>query len=105
MLLTHADKLAGRLSGGGEPDPKIAHEILRSRRLGELLTSRPALVTEFMAALRRAPDISARIEQEIARLTTEAVDAKRAELNAELTASLDVEFANVRLERTGKLEA
>ena len=104
-LLAHADKLAGRLSGGGEPDPKIAHEILRSRRLGELLTSRPTLVTEFMAALRRAPDISARVEQEIARLTTKAVEAKRAEITAELTASLDAEFANVRRERTGKLEA
>lgn len=103
-LLTHADKLAGRLSGG-EPDPKIVHEILRSRRLGELLTSRPALVAEFMAALRRAPDISARIEQEIARLTTEAVEAKRAEITAELTASLEAEFANVRRERTSKLEA
>jgi len=31
-LLAHANKLAGRLSGGGESDPKIAHEILRSRR-------------------------------------------------------------------------
>jgi hypothetical protein len=104
-LVAHADKLAGRLSGGGEPDPRIAYEILRSRRLGELLTSRPALVAEFMAALRRAPDISARIEQEIARLTTEAVEAKRAELTAELTASLEVEFANARRERTSKLEA
>jgi hypothetical protein len=104
-LLTHADNLAGRLSGGGEPDPKVAHEILRSRRLGELLTSRPALVAEFMAALRRAPDISARIEQEIARLTTEAVEAKRSEITAKLTASLEADFANVRRERTSKLEA
>jgi hypothetical protein len=104
-LLAHADKLAGQLSIGGEPDPKIAHEILRSRRLGELLWSRPALVSEFMAALRRAPDISARIEEEIVRLTTEAVDARRAELTSELTASLEAEFANVRRERTSKLEA
>lgn len=104
-LLTHADKLVGRLSRGGEPDPKIAHEILRSRHLGELLTSRPALVAEFMAALRRAPDISERIEQEIARLTTEAVEAKRAEITAKLTASLEAELANVRRERTSKLEA
>lgn len=104
-LLTHADKLSGRLSGGGEPDPKIAHEILRSRRLGELLTSRRALVAEFMAALRRTPDISARIEQEIARLTAEAVEAKRTEITAELSASLETEFADVRRERTNKLEA
>jgi hypothetical protein len=104
-LLTHAGKLAGRLSGGGEPAPKIAQEILRSRHLGELLTSRPALVAEFIAALRRAPDISARIEQEIALLTTEAVEAKRAEITAKLSASLEAEFANVRRERTSKLEA
>jgi hypothetical protein len=70
--------LPGHVSIGGEPDPKIAHEILRSRRLGELLWSRPPLVSEFMGALRRAPDISARIEEEIVRLTTEAVDASRA---------------------------
>lgn len=104
-ILSHADKLAGRLSGGGEPDPKIAHEILRSRRLGELLTSRPALVSEFMAALRRAPDISARIDQEIARLTEETVEAKRAELTAELSASLQAEFANLRREGAGKIQA
>ena len=104
-ILSHADKLAGRLSGGGEPDPKIAHEILRSRRLGELLMSRPALISEFMAALRRAPDISARIEQEIARLTQGTVEAKRAELTAELTASLEAEFANLRREGTGKIQA
>ena len=81
------DKLAGQLSGSGEPDPKVAQEILRSRRLGELLASRPALIAEFMSALRRDPDIAARIEQEIARLTTETVEAKRAELTAQLTAS------------------
>ncbi len=104
-LLAHADKLAALIAGGGEPDPKIAHEILRSRRLGELLASRPALVAEFMAALRRAPDISARIDQEIARLTAEAVDAKRTEITAGLTTSLEAEFANVRRERTEKLEA
>lgn len=105
VILAHADKLAGQLSGGGEPDPKIAREILRSRRLGELLTSRPMLVSEFMAALRRTPDISARIEQEIARLTQEAVEAKRTELTAELTALLEAEFVNIRRERTSKIEA
>jgi len=58
-----------------------------------------------MAALRRAPDISARIEQEIARLTKEAVEAKRAELTAELAGSLETEFVNLRREGTGKIEA
>ena len=104
-LLAHADNLAALISGSGKPDPKIAHEILRSRRLGELLESRPALVTEFMAALRRAPDISARIDQEITRLTAEAIDAKRAEIRADLTASLEAEFASVRRERADKLKA
>lgn len=105
ILLSHADRLAALVSGAGEPDPKIAREILRSRRLGELLASRPALIAEFMRALRRDPDVSARIEQEISRLTTEAVEAKRSELTAGLTASLEAEFAGVRRDRTSKLEA
>jgi hypothetical protein len=105
MLLSNAEKLSRLLSTGGKPDPKIAHEILKSRRLGELLTSKPALVSEFMAALRRDPDIASRIEQEIEWLTKAAVEAKRAEITAELTASLEAEFATVRRERKGKLEA
>lgn len=104
-LSAHADKLAALITGAGEPDPKIAREILRSQRLGELLASRPALIDEFMAALRRAPDVSARIDQEIARVTAEAVEAKRAEIASELTASLEAELANERRERIAKLEA
>jgi hypothetical protein len=104
-LLAHAGKLEGLLSGTGEPDPKIAHEISRSRRLGELVTSRPSLVADFMAALRRDPAVAARIEQEIARLTAEAVEAKRAAITAELTASLEAEFATVRRKRADELKA
>ncbi|MDR6302505.1 hypothetical protein GGQ85_000176 [Nitrobacter vulgaris] len=104
-LLSHADKLASLVSGAGEPDPKIAREILRSRRLGELLASRPALIAEFMSALRRDPDVSARIEQEISRLTMETIETKRSELTADLAASLEAEFASVRRERASKLEA
>lgn len=104
-LLAHADRLAGQLSGSGEPDPKVAQEILRSRRLGDLLASRPALIAEFMNALRRDPDVAARIEQEIARLTAETVEAKRAELTAQLTESIEAELAGVKRERTSKLEA
>jgi hypothetical protein len=105
ILLSQADKLASLVSGAGEPDPKIAREILRSRRLGELLASRPALIAEFMSALRRDPDVSARIEQEISRLTTEIIETKRSELTASLAASLEAEFAGVRRERASKLEA
>ncbi|HBR46703.1 MAG TPA: hypothetical protein DEA80_17600, partial [Afipia sp.] len=104
-LLAHADRLVGQLSGSGEPDPKVAQEILRSRRLGDLLASRPALIVEFMNALRRDPDIAARIEQEIARLTAETVEAKRAELTAQLTESLEAELAGLKRDRTSKLEA
>ncbi|EIG62887.1 hypothetical protein [Bradyrhizobium sp. WSM1253] len=104
-LLAHAGRLEGLLSGAGEPDLNIAQEISRSRRLGEIVTSRPALVTDFMQALRRDPAIAARIEQEIARLTADAVEAKRAALTAELTTSMEAEFATVRRARGEKLKA
>jgi hypothetical protein len=104
-LLAHAGKLAGQLSNGGKPDPKVVQEILRSRRLGDLLVSRPALIADFMTALRRDPDIAARVEQEITRLATETVEAKKTELAAQLTTSLEAELAAVRQERMSKLEA
>ncbi|MET4278537.1 MULTISPECIES: hypothetical protein [unclassified Bradyrhizobium] len=104
-LLSHAGRLEALLSGVGEPDPNVVQEIARSRHLGEVVTSRPALVAEFMRALRRDPSVAARIEQEIARLTAEAVESKRAALTAELTASMEAEFAAVRRERGEKLRA
>jgi hypothetical protein len=104
-LSAHADKLAALIVGAGELDSKIAREILRSRRIGELLASRPALIDELMAALRRAPDVSARVDQEIKRMTAEAVEAKRVEIASQLTASLEVELTKVRRERTARLEA
>lgn len=104
-LVEHAGKLESLLSGVGAPDPKIAQEISRSKRLGEIVTSSPSLVADFMAALRRDPAIAARIEQEIARLTADAVEAKRTALTAELAASLEAEFAVVRRERAEKLKA
>lgn len=103
-LLARAGKLEALLSGAGEPDPKIAMEISKARRLGELVTSRPSLVADFMAALRRDPAVAARIEQEIAKLTAEAVETKRASLTAELTTALEAEFATVRRERAEKLK-
>ncbi|MCC8962495.1 hypothetical protein H8A95_09275 [Bradyrhizobium sp. Pear76] len=104
-LLAHAGRLEALLSGAGEPDPNVAQEIARSRRLGEVVTSRPALVEGFMKALRREPAIASRIDDEIARLTANAVDAKRAALTAELTASMEAEFAAIKRERSAKLEA
>lgn len=104
-LLAHAGRLEALLSGTGEPDPSVAQEISRSRRLGEVVTSRPALVEDFMKALRREPAIAARIDEEIARLTASTVDAKRAALTTELTASIEAEFAAVKRDRSAKLEA
>ncbi|MGY3511273.1 hypothetical protein [Bradyrhizobium lupini] len=104
-LLAHAGRLEALLSGTGEPDPSVAQEISRSRRLGEVVTSRPALVEDFMKALRREPAIAARIDEEIARLTASTVDAKRAALTTELTASMEAEFAAVKRDRSAKLEA
>ncbi|MDA9492360.1 hypothetical protein [Bradyrhizobium sp. CCBAU 11361] len=104
-LLAHAGRLENLLSGSGEPDPEVLREISRSRRLGEIVTSRPALVADFMQVLQQDPSIRARIDEEIARLTSGAVEAKRAALTAELTASMEAEFAAVRRERGAKLEA
>ncbi|GLH76525.1 hypothetical protein SSBR45G_14330 [Bradyrhizobium sp. SSBR45G] len=104
-LLAHAGRLGSLLSGAGEPDPEVLQEISRSRRLGEIVTSRPALVADFMQVLQRDPSIRARIDEEIARLTSGAVEAKRVALTAELTASMEAEFAAVRRERGAKLEA
>ncbi len=58
-----------------------------------------------MSALRRDPDVSARIEQEISRLTMETIETKRSELTADLAASLEAEFASVKRERASKLDA
>ena len=104
-LFAHAGRLEALLSGAGEPDPNVAQEISRSRCLGDVVTSRPALVADFMKALRRDPAIEARIEEEITRLTASTVEAKRAALTAELTASMEAEFAAVKRERSTKLEA
>lgn len=104
-LLAHAGSLESMLSGAGEPDPNIAQEISRSRSLGEVVTSRPALVADFMQALRRDPSIASRIEQEIAQLTADAVESRRATLTADLRTSLEAEFAAVRRERAEKLRA
>lgn len=103
-LLARAGRLERLLSGSGELEPDVVQEIARTRRLGEVLTSRPALVADFMGALRRDPAIAARIEEEIGRLTAVAAEAQRVALVAELTASMEAEFAAVRRERSEKLK-
>jgi hypothetical protein len=104
-LAAHAGKLEGLLSGAGEPDPNVAREISRSRRLAEIFTSRSALVADFMQVLRRDPAIEARIDQEISRLTADTLEAKRAALFSELTSSMETDFAAMRRERGEKLKA
>jgi hypothetical protein len=104
-LAAHAGRLEKLLSGTGEPDPNVVREISRSRRLAEVVTSRPALVADFMQALRRDPAIEDRIEQEIARLAAKAHEEKRAALVAQLTASMEAEFAATRRERGERLKS
>jgi hypothetical protein len=103
LLLSNADQIGRRLSGAQDPDPKVAHEILRSRRLGELLTANSDVVSDFMTALRRDPEVARRIDQEIERLANSMVAEKRAELTAELTKTLEAEFAELRQARNAEL--
>ena len=104
-LLAHAGRFEGLLSGVGELDPDVVRDISRSRQISEVVMSRPALVADFMQVLQRDPSIAARVEQEIARLTADAVEAKRAALTTELMASMETEFAAMRRERGEKLKA
>jgi hypothetical protein len=104
-LVEHAGRLEALLSGAGNPDPAIVEEISRSKRLGEIMNSNPSMVADFMNALRRDPVVASRIKEEISRLTSDAVEAKRAALTADLTAALEVEFDGVRRERREKLKA
>jgi hypothetical protein len=104
LVLSKADQLRRQLSGAQELDPKIAQEILRSRRLGELLTVNTDVVCQFMTALRRDPEVAQRSDQEVERLSATAVAERRAALTAELTRVLETEFAKLRQVRSAELE-
>jgi hypothetical protein len=104
LILARHDEVARVLSEAQTLDPKVGHEILRSRRIADLLKSRSDLVGEFVTIWRADPGIRARLDAEIERLAAVEISARKEQIAGELTEALEREFGAIRQSRQAELE-
>jgi hypothetical protein len=88
FLRDHAVALESRVSKTEWLDPRIAQEIMRSRKLSDLLKSQDDMLRDFMAVLRSDPDIKATLAERTEQLAAEAAGARIESIIEQKTVSL-----------------
>jgi hypothetical protein len=102
FLTAHSEALESKLSKMELLDPRIGQEIVRARKLAELLKSQDDMLGEFLGVLRSDPEIKKQLGDQIEQLAKETIDARREELLRDMTASFEQEFEERR--RRGRSE-
>jgi hypothetical protein len=92
LLAGHVETLESTLSEAERLDPRVGQEIMRSRRLADLLKSRDDLLKDFMSVLRSDPDVKAELAERTEQLAEEAADARSETLVRDRTAALQADL-------------
>jgi hypothetical protein len=102
LLSGHVEKLESMLSKAEELDPRVGQEIIRSRKLADLLKSRDGMLKDFMSVLRSDPEVKAQLADRTEQLAREAADVRIETLvrdrNAALQGELDARGARRQAE-------
>lgn len=97
LLLGHMRNLESTLSEAERLDPRIGQEIMRSRRLADVLTSKDDLLRDFTNVLRSAPEVQAQLAERIEELAAEAARARSETLVRDRTAAFEADLDERRV--------
>jgi hypothetical protein len=104
LLSGNVEKLESMLSKAEQLDPRVGQEIIRSRKLADLLKSRDAMLKDFMGVLRSDPEIKAQLADRTERIAREAADVRVEALVLDRTAALQTELEERRTRRQAELD-
>ena len=96
FLAGHVTKLESSLSEAERLDPRVGQEIMRSRRLADVLKSRDDLLQNFMNVLRLDPEVRSQLTARTEELAAEAAQARSETLVRDRTAALEVDLKERR---------
>jgi hypothetical protein len=96
LLSSHVARLENSLSEAERLDPRVGQEIMRSRRLADVMKSRDDLLRDFMNVLRSDPEVRAQLTARTEELAAEAAQARSETLVQERTAALEADLGERR---------
>ena len=104
LLSGHVEKLESMLSKAEQLDPRVGQEIMRSRKLADLLKSRDAMLKDFMGVLRSDPEVKAQLADRTEQIAREAANVRVEELVRDRTATLQAELDERRVSGRAELD-
>lgn len=104
FLLAHSDSLEMKLSRTELLDPRVGQEIVRARKLADLLKSQDDMLQNFLGVLRSDPEIKNQLNAQVEELARSTVAAQREALLSEMTAAFEQEFEERRRRRQAELD-
>lgn len=104
LLSGRVEALENKLSEAERLDPRVGQEIMRSRRLADLLKSRDDMLKDFMSVLRSDPEVKAQLAERTEQLAKEAAAVRIEALVGEGTASLQANLQERRARGQMELE-
>jgi hypothetical protein len=104
LLSGHVEKLESKLSKAEQLDPRVGQEIMRSRKLAELLKSRDDMLKDFMSVLRGDPEVKTQLADRTEQIAREAADVRIEALLRDRTAGLQADLDERRVRRQAELD-
>lgn len=92
LLASHLARLEDVLMEAELLDPRVGQEIMRSRRLADILKSRDDLLNGFMNVLRSDPEVRAQLAMRTEELAIQAAAVRSEALVSERTAALEADL-------------
>jgi hypothetical protein len=104
LLFGSVEILESKLSEAERLDPRVGQEIIRSRRLADLLKSRDDMLRDFMNVLRSDPEIKAQLAERTELLAKEAAEVRSEAMLRDRTAALEADMQERRARGQTELE-
>jgi hypothetical protein len=104
LLVGRVEDLESKLSEAERLDPRVGQEIMRSRRLADLLKSRDDMLKDFMNVLRSDPEIKAQLAERTEQIARETAEAKGEAMLRDSKAALDADLQERRARGQTELE-
>jgi hypothetical protein len=104
VLSGHVEKLESKLSKAEQLDPRVGQEIMRSRKLAELLKSREDMLNDFMNVLSSDPEVRAQLAERTEQIAQEAAGTRIEALARDRTAALQADLEERRSHRQAELD-
>lgn len=104
LLSGRVEALESKLSEAERLDPRVGQEIMRSRRLADLLKSRDDMLRDFISVLRSDPEVKTQLVERTEQLAKEAAALRIEALVSEGAASLQADLRERRARGQAEIE-